>query len=142
MKNFTSTILLVATLAFCGCSTDTGDPAKDAKARATNQALAEAGKILGQVATSTLMNVAQQEMSNGKVDFGSAASQGLYTNATNIDISGGISRIISAYSANTLPKTAVQAAAAFVNAPSASPVAKVNAIAAVLSTAAGAPPAI
>lgn len=131
---------LLLPLALLSCATNTGDPSKDARGRATNQALLEAGKVLGRVAVSTLMNAAQQEMSgSGKVDFGSAASQGLWSNAGSIVSSSSVENIVNAYSAGKLPTTAAVASSVFSKS-SVSSRLKAAAIAAVISTAAGAPP--
>lgn len=130
----------VSALFLSACATNTGDDDRDARGRAANQVMIEAGKVLGKVAASTLMNAAQQEMTGGKVDFGSAASQGLWSNAGSIVDSNAIANVVSAYSAGKLPATASAAAAAF-KASKALPNAKAKAIASVVSTAAGAPPA-
>lgn len=138
---YTTAILLIIILAFApGCATNTGDPAKDARGRAANQALVEAAKVLGNVAVATLFNAAQQEMTGGKVDFGSAATQGLYANAPSIFTSGQVERIVAAYSGGQLPQTAVAAATVFAASKSSDSTATANSIAAVISTAAGAPP--
>lgn len=127
--------LLIASIP--GCQTDTGDPGKDARARATNQALAEAGKVLGKVAVQALFSAASQEATGGKVDFQQAASAGLWANVNAADTGAAISRIVSAYSAGKTPATAAAAAKAAGDAVTPE---KVSAIAAVISTAAGAPP--
>lgn len=140
------TILAIGLIGICistlqsGCATNTGDPVKDARGRATNQALVEAAKVLGNFAVVSLQNAAQQEMQNGKVDWGNAATTGLYANSTSILNSGQIERVINAYAGNNLPQTAQAAATAF-DSSNANPDAKTQAIAAVISTAAGAPPA-
>jgi hypothetical protein len=123
-----------------GCATNTGDPVKDARGRATNQALVEAARVLGSVATASLYNAAQQEMQNGKVNWGNAATTGLYNNSASIFNSDQVDRVISAYAGSNLPKTTTAAVSAF-NSTNASPEAKTQAIASIISTAAGAPPA-
>ena len=132
------TLLIVSSFFLCSCATNTGDPTKDARGRATNQALVEAAKVLGNVAVSSLFNAAQQEMGSGKVDWGNAATQGLYTNSTSIFNSDQITNVMNAYAGNQLPSTAQAAASAF-DASNASPITKSQAIAAVISTAAGSP---
>jgi hypothetical protein len=130
--------LLLPALFFNGCATNTGDPAKDARGRAVNQALVEAGQVLGSVAVSTLMNAAQQEMTSSSVDWGHAATQGVFANSTSIFNSGQVDRVVMAFSGSNLPQTAQAASAAFAS--SAAPAQdKANAIAAVISTAAGKP---
>lgn len=134
-------ILLILPLALlaASCETDTGDARKDARGRAANQTMIEAGKVLGKVAAASLMNAAQQEMNGGNVDWGSAASQGLWSNTESIVTSGAVENIVTAWSAGKLPATATAAADAFAGSP-APPDKKTAAIAAVVSTAAGAPP--
>lgn len=131
---------LVLVILAASCATNTGDPVKDARGRATNQALAEAGKVLGKVVVAGLMNAAQQEMSGGKVDFGHAATQGLFSTAPTIFSSDQVDRVVQAYAGDKLPTTAKAAAKAFKAAPpSVTDEAKTNAIAQVISTAAGKP---
>lgn len=143
MKSIALTITVA--LAFAGCSTTTGDATKDARGRATNQALAEAVRVLGSIAVSSLLNIAQQEASGSKVDFASAASAGLWANTGSIVSSGSIERVIGAYSAGKLPQTAQVAATVFASKRQqqigVSDQQVTNAIATVISTAAGAPPA-
>ena len=127
--------LLGAVVLLQACATTTGDAAKDARGRATNAALLEAGKVLGRVAVSSLMNVAQQEMSGGRADYGHAVSQGLWANAGTIIDSHAIANVVEAYSGKKLPDTANEAADAFRES-LASPKEKSEAIAAVISAAA------
>lgn len=129
----------LAVMFLSGCSTTTGDAARDARGRATNAALEEATKVLGRVAVNTLANVAQQEMSGGGADFGSAAAAGLWANAGSIVSSEAIAHIIEAYSGKRLPETAAKAAVVFSEGAGEAEV-KAGAIASVISTAAGAPP--
>lgn len=131
-------IILCFALFSAGCATNTGDPVKDARGRAFNQALIEAGHVLGNVAVASLMNAAQQEMTTGTVDFGHAATQGLFANAPSIFNSGQVDRVVMAYSGSNLPQTAQAAAKAFAQSPMPAQD-KANAIAAVISTAAGKP---
>ncbi len=130
----------LAGLMLVGCAVNTGNPATDARGRAANAALAEAAKVLGNVAVSSLLNVAQQEMGGGKVDFGSAAAEGLWSNAGAIMSREAVGHIVAAYSAGKLPATAKSSVSAFAGS-MAEPEAKAQAIASVISTAAGAPPA-
>lgn len=124
-----------------GCATNTGDPVKDAHGKATNQALADAAKVLGQVGMSILFNTAKQELSGGKVDFGSAASQGLWQNIDVIGTAQEARSIALTWSGGNAPKTAAAVQRVFqsVAADERAPVI-VNAVAQVISTAAGAPP--
>lgn len=131
---------LALLMALAGCATNSTDPAANARGRAANQALSEAGRVLGSIAVSTLFNVAQQEAAGNKADYASAASAGLWSNAQSIVSSGAIERIINAYSAKRLPATAAVAANVFTSA-SGSNTQAASAIAAVISTAAGFPPA-
>jgi len=131
-------ILIGALLLLQGCATTTGDATKDARGRATNAALLEAGKVLGWVAVASLMNVAQQEMSGGKADYGHAVSQGLWSNAGNIIDSHAIANVITAYSGDRLDKTSNEAADVF-RTSTAPPAVKADAIAAVISAAASKP---
>lgn len=130
-------------LALMGCATNTGDAGRDARGRATNQALREAGGVLGRVAVSTLFNVASQELGGNRADFGSAAASGLWSQVNAADSGAAVKRIVDAYSGGRAPKTALAAKNAFdavaqdERAPD-----TVNALATVLSTAAGAPPAV
>ncbi len=157
--NSTKFILLLAALltisVIAACSTnrpiDTSDPATNqknaaanARGAAVNQALEEAGKVLGSVAVNSLFAVAQQEISGGKVDLGQAAAVGLWNSTNTILSSNAVGNVIQAYSAASLPKTAAAASNAFAAATSSSattPPVVTNAIASVISTAAGAPPA-
>lgn len=134
-------LLVISALLVSGCATTSGNAAADARGRATNAALGEAARVLGSIAVSTLFNAAKQEASGGKVDFASAASAGLWSNAGTIVSSGAVERIVEAYSGGKLPKTAEIAGDVFVSA-SGSNAAAANAIAAVISSAAGAPPSV
>lgn len=131
-------VLLGVLLLLQGCATTTGDATKDARARATNAALLEAGKVLGRVAVSSLMNVAQQEMRGGQADYGHAVSHGIWSNAGTIIDSHAIANVVEAYSGRKLSNTANEAADVF-RASLAPPAAKADAIAAVISAAASKP---
>lgn len=137
-------IALLAALSLFGCATNSGNTAKDAKARATNQALTEASSVLGKVAVQTLFNVASQEASGKGVDFQQAAASGLWGNVNAVDTGASVARIVDAYSGNKMTLTAVQAKQTFDEAAQGEGwinAANVNAIATVISAAAGAPPA-
>lgn len=131
----------------CACSTTTNDPAKNAHNAGLNAAgkvaLSEAGKVLGRAAVSALFSVAQTELSGGKADFGQAAVQGLYSSASSGITSDDIFNITNAFSAGKAKQTAAEAAAAAsVSLDSGKPPAQVaTAIASVIATATGAPPA-
>jgi phosphoribosylformylglycinamidine (FGAM) synthase-like enzyme len=129
---------VLLTLPLSGCQTSTGDPVKDARGRATNQALLEAGKVLGRVAVSALFNAATQEATGETPKFQQAAAGALWANVDAASTSAAISRIVDAYAGGKAPATAEAAAKA---AGSNVTPAKVNAIASVISSATGAPPA-
>lgn len=130
--------LLLIPLIFLSCATDTPVVATNARNAAINQALKEAGSVLGRSATQMLFDVARSELSGSKVDYGSAAAAGLWANVNVADTSAAIQRVIQAYSAGKAPQTAKAAAQA--TAPAITPE-TVNAVAAVISSAVGAPPA-
>lgn len=131
----------------CACSTTTNDPAKNAHNAGLNAAgkaaLGEAGKVLGRAAVSALFSVAQTELSGGKAEFGQAAVQGLYSQASSGITSETIFNITNAFSAGRAKQTAAEASAAASGAlDSGKPPTQVAmAIASVISTATGAPPA-
>lgn len=129
-------LLLVLLLA--GCATDTLDVKANARNRAINQALSEAGSVLGRAATQTLFDVARAELSGSKIDYGQAAAAGLWANVNVADTGAAIQRIVSAYSGGKAPQTAAAAAQAVT--PTITPE-TINAVAAVISSAVGAPPA-
>lgn len=143
---------VVPILALClamlasGCSTTTADPAKNARNAGLNaagkQALRESAKVLGEVAVSSLLNVAQQELGGRNVDFGQAAAVGVWSNVNVEGIGSAVAKTIQAYSAGKGAATA-QAARTIANRTLATgqpAPAVVDAIASVISTAAGAPP--
>lgn len=142
----------VAILLLCGlmvgCATNTPDAAKNARNAGLNaagsQALTEATKILGRVAVQTLFSVAQSEMSGGKVDFAQSAANGLWSQANSGTTSEAIGNITTAFSAGKAKQTAATASsiASPALAAGANPVKVASAIATVISTAAGAPPAV
>ncbi len=125
-------------LSLSACATTTGDPVKDARGRATNQALVEAGKILGKMATSAIFTAARNEFQGGNADMGDSAAAGLWANVNSADTGAAIKRVVAAYSAGTAPKTASTAQAAAIQAIDQGQPAPevVNAIATVVSAAA------
>lgn len=123
-----------------GCA---NDPATRAGQQAAAQtALVEAGKVLGQVAVSSLLNVAQQELGGSKVDFGNAAAAGLWSQVNTVNLGSAIGKTVDAYSAGKATETARASAAVANRALAAGQPAPavVNAVATVISTAVGAPP--
>lgn len=139
-------LVLILTL-FVGCATNTADPVKNAHNAGLNAAgkaaLGEAGKVLGRAAVSALFSVAQTELTGGKADFGQAAAQGLWSQAQTGITETTIFNITTAFSAGKATQTAFEsAAAASVAIDGGKDPAKVaSAIASVISTASGAPPA-
>lgn len=131
-------IAIIAAIAILGCATNGPDAATNDRNRQVNTALTGAAQVLGQLAVSTLLNTAQGEAS-GNQDMAHSAAQGVWSQAANWATSTGIKLAIDAFSSRSLPKTAKTSAAVF-NASTAPPAAKANAIATVISIAAGAPP--
>lgn len=143
MKLPTSRLLIASAgvFLFTGCATNTGDPAKDARGRAANAVLVEAGKVLGKAAVQSLFTAARDEILGGNEDPANAAAHGLWTNMASITLdSSMIKNVIDAYSGANLPTTSATAAYAF-SGSNATPSKKAAAIASVISSAAGAPPA-
>lgn len=145
-------ILAALILSACSsCSTTTPDPAKNERNAGINAAgsaaLKDAGKVLGSVITSTLFSLAQSEIggSQTKADLGSAAASAVWSqvNTGQVDIGAGISHSITAFSDGKLRQTAIEAqkAANDAIAHGRSDADVQNAVATVISTAAGAPPA-
>lgn len=138
---------LLACLLVTGCATNTADPVKNAHNAGLNSAgkaaLGEAGKVLGRAAVSALFSVAQSELTGSKADFGQAAAQGLWSQAQTGITSDTIFRVTSAFSAGKAKQTAAEAAAAASAAIDGGilPTSVASAIASVISTASGAPPA-
>ena len=130
--------LLLIPLIFSSCATDTPVAATNARNRAINQVLTEAGSILGRAATQTLFNVARAELTGDKVDYGQAAAAGLWANVDAASTASAIQRVIQAYSGGKAPQTATAAAQAA--RPAITPE-TVNAVANVISAAVGTPPA-
>ena len=107
-----------------------------------NQLGTEVVGILGRSATSFLLSVASSELGGAKQDYGQAAAGALWANVNVADTAGAVSRIISAYSGKKAPETAAAAGQVFAQASTKSePDKVVAAIASVVSTGAGAPPA-
>lgn len=132
----------LATVILTACATTTGDAGKDARGRATNAALSEAGKVLGKIAVASLYNVAQQHITGQNVDFTQAATAGLWSQSTNILSGTAVANVINAYSGNQVPDAVVNEAVDAFRTSAASPEARVAAIASVISTATGAPPRV
>jgi antitoxin (DNA-binding transcriptional repressor) of toxin-antitoxin stability system len=132
--------LTLAVIFVSSCATNTGDAKKDARGRAINQTLAEAGSILGRAVVSSLFNIAANEASGGRSDWQQAAVEGLYVNIDVAKSGQAVNRIVTAYSDGKAPETAKAAEKAFVEAAETQDPAKVNeAIASVVSAATGAP---
>lgn len=115
MKNF-STPLIVATLAFVSCSTNTGDPNKDRNGRVTNALLANAESTLGSALLSSFGSVINQEMTTGNVDWMAAGAQGLNTVSANVITSAGVERVVNAWTGGKAPDTAAAARSTFAKA--------------------------
>ena len=98
--------VLCASAVFPGCSTTTGNAATDRRHAVENQLGIEAARILGRVAFATLTDVATEELSGGKADWGHSASQAVWQNAGSIVDSTSIERVINAGSARQLPAVA------------------------------------
>jgi hypothetical protein len=107
---------------------------------AAKKVLTSAVQVLGQFAVDSLLGTAKMEIAkNGNKDMAHSAAQGVWSKAVSWVTGKGIELAVNSFSNRELPKTADAAKDAF-NASSAPPAAKANAIAAVISTAAGAPP--
>ena len=141
---------LVGALLFmsAGCSTVGPDAAKNIRNAGINAAgsaaLKDAARILGSVATSVLLQQAQQDIggSSAKADLASSASAAVWSQVNSQNIGSSISDIVAANSAGKLRQTGIEAqkAADAAIAHGRSDAAVTNAIATVISTAAGAPP--
>lgn len=134
-------VVFALVLSFAGgCAENTGNLSNDARARTTNVVITKAVQILGQFAVDSLLGTAKVEMAtNGNSDMGHSAAQGVWSQAANWATSKGIELAVKSFSARTLPRTAEAAKDAFAGS-SAAPAVKADAIASVISTAAGAPP--
>lgn len=152
MKNalvsmFTVVFAVFATMASCSsCKTNTEDPAKNAQNAGINAAgtaaLNSAAKILGKAAVAALLSVAQAEASGGNADYLSSAAQGIWRQASVATASEVFGDVTRAYSDGKLKQTAKEverAAQGGLNSGN-RPQDVSDAIATVLSTAAGAPP--
>lgn len=142
-----SLLLICLTIGLCACSTTTSNPATNIRNAGLNAAgtaaLNTGAKVLGNALTSYLFSVAQGELSGGKVNYGQAAVQGLYTQVNSANVDSLVFDTINAYSAGKAKQTALiaQQAANTALANGADPSKIAPAIAAVISTATGAPPA-
>lgn len=145
MKNkmlFSAISLLLA-----GCSTLTPDANINARNAGLNaagsEALRQAGKILGTALTSTLFSVAQSEATGQKVDYLQSGSQALFAQADSATAISAAGSIFSAFSAGKAKFTAkaVDNAAKTAISNGQDPSKVATAIAAVVATATGAPPA-
>lgn len=137
MKNIIS---IIAVFAFSSCATSGPDAAINERNANTNKILIGASQILGKFAVDSLLGTTKNEIArNGNSDMANSAAAGVWTQATNWVTSKGIEWAINSWSNRSLPKTADAAKDAFVGS-SAPPAIKADAIAAVISTAVGAPP--
>lgn len=146
-QNLAALVLLALVVGLSSCSTTTSDPAKNARNAGLNAAgvaaLNESAKVLGTADVQALLSVAHSEASGGKADWQQAAAQGLWSQANGATVSDAYSAIVTAYSAGKASQTAkmAEAVAAAPLANGVPPADVANAIATVISTAAGAPPA-
>lgn len=140
-------LLLALAIGLCACSTTTPDPAKNARNAGLNAAgtaaLNDAAKIIGSAAMASLFNVANSELSGGKVDYGQAAVAGLYSQVNGANVSSLVYDTVNAFSGGKAKQTAAAAAKAASSALAngADPTKIAPALAEVISTATGAPPA-
>lgn len=141
-------IAILLVLMLFGCSTTTSDLATNERNAGLNaagtQALNDAAEVLGNAAVSALFTVAQSEAKGKGADFMNAASQGLYTQVNYTTTAADVANIVNAFSAGKASQTAKQAAKAaapILSTHDSPPLLAVNAIAAVIATAAGSPPA-
>lgn len=126
--------IVAVVLILCSCATNTGDAKKDARGRAVNQTLREAGKILGNTAVAILFNAAKSEATDEVVDYQHAAVAGLYANMDLTTGASAVKRIVDAYSGGKAPDTAKAAEKAFAES-ILSPEERVDAIAKVITEA-------
>ena len=138
--------LLGITIGLAGCaSTNTGDPSKDARNAGLNAAAqvaaVDAAQILGQVAVNSLQAAVAKDTSNGQntavTQLEQAGVYGLYSVTGSQPVN--LSNIITAYSDGKAKQTAKAAAQIQSDAGASTKVA--SAVASVISTATGAPPA-
>ena len=139
-----------ALLLLPACSTTTPSPVVNARNAGLNAAgkaaLADAAQFLGTVGTQMLFAAAKAEATGGAADFQHAAAAGLYAQVNSQTVAAVVEDVVRSFSAGKAMKTAEAAAnaAAFAGSPAGGEhdgVAITRAIAAVISTAAGAPPA-
>lgn len=145
MKNIKLLLLAAISIFVAACQTtvdDVGKKHSDLTPQA-KQVLVNAAKVIGPAIVDTLFSVAQQELSGGKVTapyIGFTISDSLWRNIGNVSDSADVSSIILNSANYQVPALAKSAATAFAKSSNSDPTAKANAIAAVISTAAGAPP--
>lgn len=140
LQLFLVTIAFAALLGCTSCTTPATGTASQ-----TQQVLTEAGKVLGPALVQTLAVVGQQELSGQKVSATTAASEAanaLWSNVGNVTSSSTVSALVLQQGETSLPGLATAAAAAFDQSSNTDAGEKVNAIAAVISALAGAPPAV
>lgn len=146
MKLFLTLTIVIAAL-IPGCSTSTDNPETNARNAGINaagqQALSEAGKVLGKVAVQTLLSVVQGEATGQKADYVQSAANGLLTQVDANTVSSAFTNITNAFAAGKAQQTAktVGTIASTALANGQSPPKVANALAAVMFTATGAPPA-
>lgn len=105
---------------------------------AQKTAYGDAAKTLGSAVVSNVASAAQSDLTSGHqnaADYEMAAAFGLFSGVSQIIGNGDASTIVSSFSNHTMPKTA----AAVANIPATN--ANLAAVATVISTVAGAPPA-
>lgn len=142
------TILLLASLlafALPSCSTNTPDPTKNIRNAGLNAAgtaaLKDAGKIIGNVVVSSLADAVQTDLSGGSVTTKSllqSGAHGLWSQVTPTTFNVDFGNIVDSFSAGKAKQTALEAAKI---PPGKDPSATAGAIASVISTVTGAPPA-
>src|SRR5436190_22564906 len=106
-------LLIVAScFVLSACSTTTGDPVKDRRARIANDLLAEAGKTLGQAAVQALSQAASAEIDPGNRGNALLAADSVEMNTAQGPVTGAkVGTIIEAWNRrdgdfSTLSKTA------------------------------------
>lgn len=105
------------------------------------QAIGAAEQVLGTVATTALAALVQKETGTAGVNVAQSAASALWSGVGTLESSGAVQNAIAAFSNNALPGTAKYAGAIMATPNGNSTTAVTNAIAAVISTASGAPPA-
>lgn len=128
--------LIFLLVIFTGCSTTTGDPAKDRRNAIANALLLDSAKVLGKAAFNILQTTASQELSGQDADWGHAAAKTLWSSSLSLSDFGDVSDAINGATQNRIPDVAAHAAEAFAMAAPQTPaekVATVNAIAGTIS---------